>query len=200
MVDDRTIAFYDTASFDYAEKFAHSEPDAQLRAFMALLPESGVVLDLGCGPAFASAHMRSAGFTCDPVDASAGMVKTANDLHDIGARQLTFDELDMTAAYDGVWANFSLLHAERADLPRYLSAIAKALRPSGVLHIGLKTGYGSARDGIDRLYTYVSVPELEQLLATAGLTIIGIDLGESKGMAGTVDPWVVMRARKPGDA
>jgi hypothetical protein len=113
---------------------------------------------------------------------------------------MTFDEIDTVAAYDGIWANFSLLHAERADLPRHLSAIVRALRPSGILHIGLKTGYGAERDGIDRFYTYVAVPELEQLLATAGLTIIGIDLGEGKGMAGTVDPWVVMRARKPDNA
>lgn len=157
MTDDKTIAFYDGASFDYAAKFAASSPDAQLLAFMALLPAGGSVLDLGCGPAFASAHMRNAGFKPDPVDASQGMITAANDLHDIGARMLTFDEIDMVAAYDGVWANFSLLHADRADLPRYLRALAAALRPNGVFHIGLKVGEGAERDRIDRFYTYVTL-------------------------------------------
>jgi len=196
MVDNKTIAFYDDAAGDYAAKFAVSKPDAQLLAFMDLLPAGGDVLDLGCGPAFAPAHMRNAGFNLDPVDASAGMVTTANDLHDINARQMTFDQIDMIAAYDGVWANFSLLHADRTDLPRYLAAIATALRPEGVFHIGLKVGTGAARDKIDRLYTYVTVPELETLLTDAGLTPLATDLGEGMGMAGTIDPWVVMRARK----
>ena len=200
MVDAKTIAFYDTASFDYAEKFKSSKPDRYLRAFMALLPDGAEVLDLGCGPAFASAHMRNAGFKVDPVDASDGMIKVANDVHDIGARKLTFDEIDMVAAYDGVWANFSLLHADRADLPRHLSAIATALRPDGVFHVGLKVGTGAARDKIDRLYTYVTVEELEGLLTDAGFTLLGTDLGEVKGMAGTVDPWVIIRARKADHA
>lgn len=200
MVDDRTIAFYDNAAFDYAAHFASSKPDAQLQAFMALLPEGARVLDLGCGPASASAHMRAAGFDMDPVDASLGMIRVANDLHDIGARHLTFDDLDIVAAYDGIWANFSLLHAERADLPRHLVAIATALRPGGVFHVGVKTGSGAGRDKIDRFYTYVTVPELTNMLQTAGFAILGTDLGEGPGMAGTVEPWVVMRARKDSDA
>lgn len=200
MVDDRTIAFYDAASFDYAEKFARFKPDAQLLAFMALLPKGGHVLDLGCGPAFAAAHMRAAGFICDPVDASDGMIKTANDLHGIGARKLTFDEIDMIATYDGVWANFSLLHAPRAALPRYLKAIAKALRPDGIFHVGLKVGTGAVRDKIDRFYTYVTVDELNDLLTAAQFSVLATDLGEGPGMAGTVEPWVVMRARKDTDA
>lgn len=200
MVDAQTITFYDNAAFDYAAHFAKSKPDTQLRAFMALLPKGARVLDLGCGPATASAHMRDAGFEMDPVDASAGMIKVANDLHAINARQLTFDQLDMDAAYDGVWANFSLLHAPRDAWPRHLRAIATALRPDGVFHIGVKTGTGAGRDKIDRFYTYVTVPELSEMLATAGFTILGTDLGEGPGMAGTVEPWVVMRARKDKDA
>lgn len=200
MPDKRTIAFYDNAAFDYAAHFANSSPDDQLKAFMALLPTAAHVLDLGCGPASASAHMRAAGFHCDPVDASAGMVEVANELHDIGARQLTFDEIDMVSAYDGVWANFSLLHADRADLPRYLKAIAKALRPGGVFHVGLKEGTGSERDKIDRFYTYVTKTELETLLADAGFAHLATDLGKGPGMAGTIDPWIVMRARKVTNA
>lgn len=200
MVDARTIAFYDGASFDYAEKFARSTPDAQLLAFMALLPKGGHVLDLGCGPAFASAHMRERGFTVDPVDASDGMIKAANDLHDIGARKLSFDQIDMVAAYDGIWANFSLLHAKRADMPHHLAAICQALRPGGVFHIGVKTGEGSERDRIDRFYTYFSETELQGLMTAAGFAILATDHGSGKGMAGTDDPWIVMRARKTADA
>lgn len=198
MVDARTIAFYDSAADRYDNLTKSGAPDGDLRDFMALLPEGARVLDLGCGPARASVHLRAAGFRPDPVDASAGMVTLANEAHDIGARLLTFDELQAEAAYDAVWANFSLLHAPRADLPRHLAAIARALKTGGVFHIGMKTGEGDLRDGIDRFYTLVTVPELTGLVTGAGLTVIATREGEGKGCAGTIDPFVIMRARKDG--
>lgn len=124
------------------------------------------------------------------------MVALANETHDIGARVMTFDDLDAVAAYEGVWANFSLLHADRADLPRYLGAIARALTPAGVLHIGMKTGAGQARDKLERFYTYVSVAELRDLLAKAGFDILAAEEGRERGCAGDVEPFVIMRARK----
>ena len=196
--DARTIAFYDGAAERYAAFTESDRPDDSLAAFMALLPEAAEVLDLGCGPARASVHMRAAGLRPDPVDAAPGMVALANEMHRIGARLLTFDQIDMVAAYDGVWANFSLLHAPRADLPGHLAAIARALRPGGVFHIGMKTGEGAGRDEIDRFYTYVSVGELHGLLEDAGFAVLATTEGRDRGCAGTLDPFVICRARKLG--
>ena len=196
MPDARTIATYDKKAADYARRFGADKPDASLQAFINLVPQGGRVLDLGCGPATASAHMRAAGLLPDPIDASPGMVKIANDTHDINARVATFDDISEEAVYDGVWANFSLLHAPRADLPRYFAALAGALRPDGVLHVGMKTGSGAARDAMDRFYTYVSVQELHALIAATGLTVTDVKEGEEVGLAGTKDPFVLMRARK----
>ena len=196
MVDERTIAFYDSAADRYDNLTKSGRPDADLLAFMELLPVGAHVLDLGCGPARASVHMRAAGFRPDPVDASKGMVTLANETHDIGARLMTFDDLDAVAAYDGVWANFSLLHAPRADLPRHLAAIATALKPAGVFHIGMKTGTGEERDAIDRKYTYVGIDELAGLLTDAGFAMLATETGRDKGCAGTLDEFVIMRARK----
>lgn len=198
MPDDKTIAFYDSAAERYANLTDADTPSASLREFMALLPEGAKVLDLGCGPARASVHMREAGFHPDPVDASDGMIDLANAAHAIGARKLTFDEIDMVTAYDGVWANFSLLHAPYADLPRILSSLATALRKRGILHIAMKVGNGEARDKIDRLYTYVTPAELLQFLDDAGFEVLATEEGHEIGCAGTNDPFVVMRARKNG--
>ncbi len=198
MPDAKTIAFYDTAAERYAHLTQTSAPDARLTAFMDMLPKGGSVLDLGCGPARASAHMKAAGFAPDPIDASQGMIDLANETHDIGARLLTFDQVDMVDAYDGIWANFSLLHAPRADLPHILAALAVALHKAGVLHVALKTGTGERRDHIDRLYTYLTVPELHGLLQNAGFDILATEEGHEIGCAGTNDPFVAVRARKHG--
>ena len=198
MPDAKTIAFYDGAADRYANLTKTGAVGPLLQAFMALLPANAHVLDLGCGPARASRHMRDAGHYPDPVDASQGMVDLANDTHDIGARILSFDEVDMVAAYDGVWANFSLLHAPHKDLPRIFAALATALRRDGVLHVAMKVGTGEARDKIDRLYTYVSVTELHGLLADAGFMALETIEDHEVGCAGTDDPYVAVRARKHG--
>lgn len=196
MPDEKTITFYDTAAERYANLTDTGTPSENLTAFMALLPKGGSVLDLGCGPARSSVHMREAGFKPDPVDASTGMIELANKTHNIGARFATFNDIDMVDAYDGVWANFSLLHAPLGDLPRYLLAIFKALHSKGVFHIAMKVGAGAERDKIDRLYSYVSVSELRGLLKDAGFEVLDVVEGHEVGCAGTNDPFVVMRARK----
>ncbi|MGC1487622.1 MAG: class I SAM-dependent methyltransferase [Albidovulum sp.] len=193
-VDPRTIAVYDAKAADYADRFGSDAPDRHLQKLIATLPKGARVLDLGCGPAQASAFMRAAGLDPDPVDASPAMIAIANDRHDIGARLATFDDIDAVDEYDAIWANFSLLHADRADLPRYLSALRRALKPGGFFHIGMKTGTGAARDGVDRLYTYVTFAELYGLLSAAGFSVTETHEGVEVGLAGTTDPYVIMSA------
>ncbi|WP_349291175.1 class I SAM-dependent methyltransferase [Loktanella sp. SALINAS62] len=195
-VDHRTIGFYDTAASRYATLNHTDKASAALCAFMKLLPPGGSVLDLGCGPGRASYHLRAAGFTPDPVDASSAMVAFAQDTHALPARLASFDDLNAVAAYDGVWANFSLLHAARHDLPRHLSAIATALRPGGVFYAGMKTGQGEARDALDRRYTYVTPSEWAVMLDDAGFSLIASREGVDKGCAGTDDAFLVTLARK----
>ena len=200
MVDKATIAWYDDAAQTYDTLTKIGEPSGSLRAFMALLPAGAAVLDLGCGAAAASVHMRAAGFRPDPVDASHGLIDLANQAHDIGARYMTFDDLDAVAAYDGVWANFALLHAPHSDLGRHIAAIATALRANGIFHIAMTVGTGEKRDAINRKYTYVTVPELQGLLQNAGFKILATTDGTTRGAAGTVDTYVVIRAQKDTNA
>ena len=200
MPDARTIAVYDAKAADYARMVDSGGPDQSLRDFISTLPKGASVLDLGCGPGGASAHMRNAGLNPDPVDASPAMVALAKERFGLASRLATFDDIDGEALYDGVWANFSLLHAPRADLPHLFAALAHALRSGGHFHVGVKTGTGEARDAIDRLYTYVTVEELHRLFTDAGLTVVSTREGSEKGLAGTDDPFVLCLARKPADA
>ncbi len=197
MSDKETLDVYDAKAQEYANKFDTVKArDSQFVAFLDGLPEKANLLDLGCGPGRAAAAMAAAGHTVTATDASAGMIDLAARLPGVTARQETFDEISGEALYDGIWANFSLLHAEREDLPRHLAALSQALKPGGLFHIGMKTGAGMGRDGIGRRYTYVTQDELTKLLLEVGLTPHQHWTGRDKGLAGTEDPWIVMHARK----
>lgn len=197
--DEKTIAVYNAKAEEYSAYFDPSgKPGAHLTRFMDALPNGGRVLDLGCGPAQSSRHMLDAGFDVDAVDASDAMVRVAAKMNNVIVRLGTFDDITQIAAYDGVWANFSLLHAPENRLSDYINAIAHALRENGVFHIGMKIGEGMSRDAINRRYTYVTPAFLDGLLVDAGLKVTATDEGSEVGLAGTNDPWVVKMAVKNG--
>jgi SAM-dependent methyltransferase len=196
MVDEETIRTYDARAGDYAKRFAGDEPSGSLKSFMMLVKQGGRVLDWGCGPAAASFHLQEAGFTPDPIDASPEMVALARERFGLKARLGTFDDSLPEESYHGVWANFSLLHAPRGDLPKHFQQLHKALLPKGILHIGMKRGTGESRDKFGRFYTFYETTELTQHLEKAGFEIINIQEGEEAGLAGTVDPFVLILSRK----
>ncbi len=193
--DARTLALYEARAEEYAQRTLSEAPDEALAAFLGDMPAGGAVLDLGCGPGFAAARMAQAGLQVEATDAAAAMVALAARHPGVTARQESFDALDAQARYDGIWANFSLLHAPRANLPRHLAAMARALRPGGLVHVAMKRGEGTARDSLGRAYTYVTAPELEHLLLDAGLTTVRRRFsGEDPGFDGVPAPWIGMQA------
>lgn len=189
MSDKTTLGVYAAKAADYATMTDHEDP--QLSDFIATLG-AGRVLDLGCGPGRAAGRMAQAGFDVVAMDAVPEMVAMAAQHPGVTAQIGTFD--DISGTYDGIWANFSLLHAPRADMPRHLAAIKAALRDGGLFHIGMKLGTGAARDSIGRLYTYYSEVELTGLLTDTGFIIDACAFGRDKGLDGTYANWLCLRA------
>ncbi len=193
--DAETIKIYDTKASEYAEiTVGGMESDPRLKAFIKALPPGGHVLDLGCGPGSSSKLMAQAGLKVTALDASAEMVALAACHAGVTARQATFDELAGDNIYDGVWANFSLLHAPRDALPRHLDALRLALKPNGLLVIAVKTGRGEKRDSLGRLYTYYEEEELTALLVNHGFAPREIVRGRDKGLDGSMADWFSVNA------
>ena len=196
MADEETLGVYRAKAEDYARMVAGIGSNRHLDAFIAALPAGAHVLDLGCGTGNASAAMVEAGLTIDAWDGSPEMAKVARDQFGLDVQVKTFDMLTAIEAYDGVYANFSLLHAPKADMPANLDRCAQALKPSGILHLGLKTGSGEARDKLGRFYAYYSDAEITGLLEAAGLSVTSRVTGEEAGLDGAVAPWIIMKAKK----
>ncbi|QFT98495.1 Malonyl-[acyl-carrier protein] O-methyltransferase [Roseovarius sp. THAF8] len=197
--DDQTIRVYGSEAARYADVTKDAGKDPVLRLFLDHLAPGSSILDLGCGPGIASGIMAAEGHAVTATDATPEMVALAEAQPGVTARLAKFDDIDEVAAYDAIWANFSLLHAPRADLPRHLAALVTALRPGGLFHIGMKTGTGEHRDTLGRLYTYVTETELAGLLRAAGLHPVETRTGADTGLDGSVAEWVTILARKRAD-
>ena len=197
MVDDETLQVYDAKAEEYQTRFAgKTSPDTQLQAFLDYFPAPARLWDLGCGPGRSAQLMAEAGHDVLATDASTSMIALAAARPGVTTRQETFDEISGESAFDGIFANFSLLHADEDKLPDYLKRISAALTLRGAFHIGMKTGTGMHRDKIGRRYTYVTEEALETLLKDVLLEPIARWHGNSPGLSGERAPWIVMHARK----
>ncbi|MCL6284571.1 class I SAM-dependent methyltransferase [Ruegeria sp. 2012CJ41-6] len=192
-MSDDTLRIYDEKAGEYADLTSDSS-DPLLDDFIARLPQGASVLDLGCGPGDAAAAMAKAGHMVDALDGSTEMVALANSHPGVTAKLATFEQLQGSDFYDGVWANFSLLHATRDAFSAHLAAINKALKPGGLFHIGMKLGTGAGLDRLGRYYTYYTQDELEDRMIEAGFTLIDQHFGTSAGLDGQMADWIVVRA------
>jgi len=92
------------------------------------------ILDLGCGPGRDLRTFRELGHTAIGLDGTARFVTMAREHSGCEVWQQDFLQLALPAGFfDGIYANASLFHVPRRELPRVLRALRVALRPRGVL-------------------------------------------------------------------
>ena len=143
MSDSETIDVYNQQIDEYLALAEDLQEEYALDSFARRVIPNGHILDLGCGPGAASAVLQDQGFSVDAVDASAEMVRVAKSQYKVEARCGEFSDINEESVYDGIWANFSLLHATSDELPEILSSLHRALKLNGYFHIGMKVGEGS---------------------------------------------------------
>lgn len=195
-MDTETIKYYDKSAESYLDKVCNTYPDSDLLSFINSIKSGGTVLDLGCGPGNSSAMMQNAGLNVHASDCSQKMVDIAKNKFNVDAIKAEFKELSEINLYDGVWANFSLLHAPRSEMLSNLKKINRSLKKKGYLHIGLKIGNGEKRDALGRQYIYYQPKELKSLLISAGFTIntIRLDMDGAISMTGMIEPFMIVTA------
>ena len=105
---------------------------ALLRHIQAEAPFA--LLDFGCGPGRDLRTFKALGHAPVGLDGTARFVEMARADSGCEVWQQDFLALDLPPErFDGVFANASLFHIPRADLPRVLRQLHATLKPGGVL-------------------------------------------------------------------
>lgn len=167
-----TLDYYN----DNAREFAASTVAvdfAQIQdRFMALLPEGGRILDLGCGSGRDSKRFLDEGFAVDATDGSAELCRIASKYVGIPVRCELFSELSATEAYDGIWACSSILHAPKVELPDIFAKMVRALKPNSVIYTSFKYGdFDGMRNG--RHFSDFTEESFDEFMGQIGRLEIG---------------------------
>jgi len=173
-----TSVTYDQIAAYYAAHSPGAAPEtlATIRErFAALLAPGARVLDVGCGPGWEAARLRALGLRACGLDRSWGMLAEARAW---GAPLLLGDMRALPlpdGVLDGLWVCASFLHIPKRDGPAVLREFRRALRPGGVLYIGVKEGEGERWvehcAGRQRFFAFYQVRELDALLRTHGFSV-----------------------------
>jgi SAM-dependent methyltransferase len=165
-----TIAFYDQHSHDFFESTVNADVSELYQAFVALLPANARVLDAGCGSGRDSKAFTQLGFNVTAIDASAELAKAASDYIGQHVTVCTFDEIDTSLQFDGIWACASLLHVEASALPNTFEILANSLVNGGVFYCSFKYG-DQERIHNGRFFTDANESLVEQWIQQTGLMI-----------------------------
>lgn len=127
------------------------------------------ILDFGCGPGRDLVAFRALGHEPIGLEGSPMLAFMAHDHSGCEVWEQDFLALDLPAChFDGIFANASLFHVPRQELPRVLRELHAALRPDGVLFSSNPRGNNEEGWNHGRYGVYHDLHTWREFVETAG--------------------------------
>jgi len=175
-----TISTYNRIADSYSVDMNDYAPEVERMKFIALLPQQGSILDLGCAAGRDSEYFSTKGFRVVGVDLSEKLLAIAKKR----LPQIIFLKQDirhlqfLDGSFDGIWACAILLHLKRKEVPQVVARCYELLKPGGIMFLMMKKGEGEIdiaeklSSGESRHFTLLQSKEINQMVKAAGFHLI----------------------------
>lgn len=187
-----SLEYYEKRGEAFFERTAFRDLSWFHDRFLALLPKGARLLDAGCGSGRDTKVFRERGYPTTAFDASKEMVRLASAFTEGPILHMRFQEMAFQGAFEGIWANASLLHVPYEELPSVLERFDHALTPSGILHASFKYGE-TMRQEPER--TFYDLDEVTCPLYFAPFFDL-LEVRKEEDVSGTPQTWLRILARK----
>ena len=164
---DKTLEYYNQAAQDYTADTINADVSKLYAFFLTHLPPNAYIMDLGCGPGRDSKYFLDKGYRVLSIDGAQEFCKLASQLTGQDVLCQTFENIDFTEEFDGIWACASILHVPMSGLPKVIGNISRALKKGGYFYASFKYGeYEGERS--ERYFTDMTEERFEKLIETSG--------------------------------
>jgi len=194
-----TLGHYEARAEAFWEGTRDHDVEQNRDALLRHLPTErpARILDIGCGPGRDLIAFAAAGHAPVGLDGARRFCEMAR-AH-AGCEVLHQDFLSLAlppSAFDGVFANASLFHVPRQELPRVLSQLWVTLRPGGVLFASNPRGNNVEGFNGERYGSYLDHPSWQALMNAAGFEELE-HYYRPPGRPRAQQPWLAIVCRKP---
>jgi len=196
-IETSTLQHYNQNAEAYWQGTQDHDVSQNYAAFLEALPAGKRldILDLGCGPGRDVKHFRALGHNPVGLDGSEAFCRMARAYTDCPIWHQSFLKLDLPRqGFDGIFANASLFHVPRSELPRVLTDLYATLRAGGVLFTSNPRGSGEGWSG-QRYGYFVEFETGSRYLADAGFEILS-HYYRPAGKPRHEQSWLAIVARK----
>lgn len=187
-----TVADYDRRAEDYWFGTREHDVRQNIEALLAAIEGEPpfAILDFGCGPGRDLKAFAERGHEAIGLDGSSRFAAMAREHSGCEVWQQDFLHLRLPAArFDGVFANATLFHVPRQELPRVLGELAAALKPRGVLFCSNPRGSDEEGWAGARYGSFHSLEGWRGFMAGAGFSEIG-HYYRPPGLPREQQPWL----------
>jgi SAM-dependent methyltransferase len=191
-----SISYYDRNGATFFARTVNADMSADHGRFLKNVKYGGSILEAGCGSGRDALAFKNAGYAVTAMDGSEQMVRLATAHAGLPVLHKRFDEIEWQEAFDAIWANASLLHVPRAELPFIMARLTRALKTGGVLYMSFKYGDhdGFARE---RHFTHMTEPLLGEAIRDQGLEHVDMWASGDVRAGRNGEIWLSAIARKP---
>jgi SAM-dependent methyltransferase len=192
-----TLSHYGDNSHSFWQGTKDHDVTQNYRALLGRFPasQSLEVLDFGCGPGRDLAYFKSLGHRPVGLEGSEEFCIMARDYSGCQVLHQQFLSLDLPPGrFDGVFANASLFHVPRQELPRVLGELHDTLRPGGILFSSNPRGNGEGWSG-QRYSNFMEFEESKAIVEAAGFTVLD-HYYRPAGQPRDAQPWLAIVSRK----
>ncbi|MCO8161646.1 class I SAM-dependent methyltransferase [Pseudomonas sp. LJDD11] len=166
-----TLAHYDQSAESFREGTRDHDVSQNIEALLRHLDASAPlqILDFGCGPGRDLKVFSALGHHPTGLDGSQRFAEMARTDTGCEVWHQDFLALDLPAnRFDGIFANASLFHVPRQELPRVLRQLHATLKPGGVLFSSNPRGQNQEGWNGPRYGSYHDLSAWQALLIDAG--------------------------------
>ena len=198
-IETRTVSHYNDNALSFWEGTRDHDVSQNYDSFLSAfdLNQKVDILDFGCGPGRDLAYFKALGHRAVGLDGSLKFCRMAQNDAGCSVLHQSFLSLDLQLRrFDGIFANASLFHIPRQELPRILLQLHSALRPGGILFSSNPRGNSEQFSG-ERYGHFMEFEVSSSYLKNAGFKVID-HYYRPKGSLCAEQPWLAILSQKVG--